>query len=204
MGSKLSVVDTSLSFVFLEVFNVHAGQLGGLRIIRARFRPRTLNVQDFLWDTVQGNGNVKSKDGMLLEFGMLNGSIQNGINASTGRLDGHSVSLAVGATGPAGIDEVGVRSVLVQLLLQQIRVDGGMHGHKGSPKASTECRDGFRDTTLGSSDLGGVSGQEMVHGLSRTEPGDRWKDTKGIAGEENDIFGVARHLFLVLLDKKMG
>ncbi len=171
---------------------------------RTRILPRTLNVQDFLRDTVQGNGNIKSKDGMCLKFGMLNGSVQNGINASTGRLDGHSVSLAIGATGPTGIYEVGVRPVLVQLLLQQVRVDGGMHGHEGSAKASTECRDGFRDATLGSSDLGGVSGQEMVHGLSRAESGDRWKDTKGITREEDDVFGVPGHLFSVLLDKKGG
>lgn len=46
------------------------------------------------------------------------------------------------------------------------------------------------DSVFGTRHLGGVTGDEVEHGLGRVKLGDWWKDTTGIAGKKNDIAGV--------------
>ena len=46
------------------------------------------------------------------------------------------------------------------------------------------------DADLGSGDLGGVSGNEVVGGLLWRESGNGWKHAKSVAGQENDVLRV--------------
>ena len=46
------------------------------------------------------------------------------------------------------------------------------------------------DADLGSGDLGGVSGNEVVGGLFWRESGNGWKHAKSVAGQENDVLRV--------------
>jgi hypothetical protein len=43
------------------------------------------------------------------------------------------------------------------------------------------------DTLLGTGHLGGITGDEVEHRLCRVELGDRWENSAGVAGEEDDV-----------------
>ena len=73
---------------------------------------------------------------------------------------------------------------------QQFGILGRMPHQKRSAKTGAEgcgrlCHIHFR-----SSDLRGVSTDEMIHRLLGRQSGNRGQNTKGIAGEENDVAGL--------------
>jgi len=59
-------------------------------------------------------------------------------------------------------------------------------------EASRESGGWFGDAHLGSSNLSGVAGNEVIHSLLFAKLGDGWKHAEGIAGEEDDIGRVSR------------
>ena len=73
---------------------------------------------------------------------------------------------------------------------QQVGVLGGPQGHERRSEAGREGRGGLGDARLGSGDLGGVAGQELVHGLLRGQPGDGRQHPEGVAGQHDDGLGV--------------
>ena len=62
-----------------------------------------------------------------------------------------------------------------------------MQNQERLAKASRERGLGFSDTVFGTSHLGGVTRDEMVHDLVTVEFGDRREDTAGIASQENNV-----------------
>jgi hypothetical protein len=61
---------------------------------------------------------------------------------------------------------------------------------EGLGEARGEGGLGLGDTLFGTSHLGGVTGDEVVHGLLGAEFGDRRENTAGVACEEDDVGGV--------------
>jgi hypothetical protein len=198
LGSVLGVVNRSLAFVLLKVIHKHTSQLLFHRLVLGGVGPGGARVKNVRIDTWQCLWHFKAKDGIDLEFGIVDGSIQNGINAGTRRLDGHALADTVGTARPSRVDQVRVRAVFVEFLLQQIGVTSGVQGHKGCSKTGRKGGRGLLDATLGSSDLGRVTRQELVHGLTRRETHDRRQDTESIARQEDNVVGVASNLRLVL------
>mmetsp|Transcript_27000 Transcript_27000/g.47662 ORF Transcript_27000/g.47662 Transcript_27000/m.47662 type:complete len:355 (-) Transcript_27000:609-1673(-) len=87
-------------------------------------------------------------------------------------------------------------AVLFELLRQQISIHGWMKRHKGRTKARGKCSNWLLDTAFCTSDLGGITGHEVIHGLASTQLGNWRKHTEGVTRKENDIVGMSRHLLL--------
>jgi hypothetical protein len=66
-----------------------------------------------------------------------------------------------------------------------------VESQEGLGEARGESGLGLGDTLLGTGHLGGVTGDEVVHGLGGGELGDGREDTTGVACEEDDVLGVA-------------
>ena len=98
-----------------------------------------------------------------------------------------------GSTGtdPAGVEEPGIGAVLLDLLREHLGVAHGVEGEEGLSEARREGSLGLGDTLLSTSHLGGVTGDEVVHGLGGGELGAWRKNTTGVACEEDDVLGVA-------------
>lgn len=90
-------------------------------------------------------------------------------------------------TGPAGVEEPGVGVVGGDLVREHLGVLHGVKGEEWLGEARGEGGLGLGDTLLGTGHLGGVAGDEVVHGLLSVELGDGRKDTAGVAGQENDV-----------------
>src|SRR5579885_3612604 len=96
---------------------------------------------------------------------------------------------------PASIHEPNVDLVLENLLLQKIGVSEWMVNHKRSAETGAEGHLWLNtQTDFSSGDLAGVSGDEMVDRLIRSQFRDRRHHAGSIAGKENDIFRMPRPL----------
>ena len=103
-----------------------------------------------------------------------------------------------GSSRPPRIYEPSLAAVCVELLLEKVCVSSGVECEECGAEAGREIGRRLDDTSLGTSDLGGVARDEVVHCLARSELGNWWQDTEGIACEENDIVGMAGHLWLMI------
>ena len=98
---------------------------------------------------------------------------------------------AVGATCPAGVDEPDVDVVFFDFFGEQFGVFGGMPNHEGRAEAGGEGGGRFGDAHFRARDFGGVAGDEVEHGLFGGEFGDGRQYAEGVAGEEDDVGGLA-------------
>ena len=114
----------------------------------------------------------------------------NGVHDGSGILELDAGAYTVSTAGPTGVDEPDVDLVVLHLLGEELGVAGGVHDQKGGSKAGREGRGRFGDPHFSAGDFGGVTGDEMIHGLFFAEFGNRGEDAEGIAGEENNIGGV--------------
>lgn len=114
------------------------------------------------------------------------------VEDGTGVLERAALAAGSGAgTDPASVEEPGVGLVLLDLASQHLGVAHGVQGEEGLGEARGEGGLGLGDTLFGSGHLGGVSGDEVEHGLGGVELGDGWEDTAGVAGEEDNVGWVA-------------
>ena len=107
-------------------------------------------------------------------------------------VEGLSYLAACGGTStdPAGVEEPGIGAVLLNLLREHLGVAHGVECEEGLSEARREGSLGLGDTLLRTGHLGGVTGDEVVHGLLGAELGDGRKNTAGVAGKEDDVLGV--------------
>lgn len=77
------------------------------------------------------------------------------------------------------------------LVRKHLSVLHGVKSKEGLGEARGESGLGLGDTLLGTGHLGGVTRDEVVHGLGGVELGDGREDTTSVAGEENDVGRVA-------------
>lgn len=116
----------------------------------------------------------------------------DGVEDGAGVLERATLAAGRGAgSDPAGVEEPGVGLVLGDLLREHLGVAHGVEGEEGLGEARGEGGLGLRDAVLGTGHLGGVAGDEVEHGLLGGELGDWGQDTAGVAGEEDDVGGVA-------------
>ena len=105
--------------------------------------------------------------------------------------DLHPVADAVGSARPAGVDQPAVDLVLGDFLAQQVGVDRRMQSHEGRSETGAENGRRFAaHSPFGPGDLGGVSGNEMIHGLLGGQLGHRRHDAVRVAGQHDHVFGM--------------
>lgn len=74
---------------------------------------------------------------------------------------------------------------------KHVSVESGVEREESLTEASREGSLGFNDTDFSTSDLSGVTGDEVIHSLRRGELSDRRKNTVGITSQEDDVLGVS-------------
>ena len=114
----------------------------------------------------------------------------DGVEDSTSVLERASLA-TLGETGtdPAGVEEPGVGLVLLDLVSQHLGVLHGVQSKEGLSEAAGEGSLGLGDTVLSTGHLGGVTRNEVEHGLGGVELRDGGENTSGVAGEEDDVGG---------------
>lgn len=115
----------------------------------------------------------------------------DGVEDGTSVLEGAALA-ALGETGanPAGVEEPGVGVVVLDLLGEHLGVAHGVESKEGLGEAGGEGSLGLENAVLSTGHLGGVTGDEVEHGLGRVELGDGRENTAGVAGEEDNVLGV--------------
>lgn len=191
LGSSGEDIGSSLVGVLLEVLVEEDSKLGDLVLEGSGGGPALLGVEELAGDTGAGGGDgqVEGSVGLVLGLGEL--AVVDGVQNGTGVLERATLA-ASGGTGanPAGVQEPGVDLVLLDLLGQHVRVAHGVKSQEGLSEARREGSLGLSDTVLSTGHLGGVTGDEVEHGLLGGELGDRGQDTAGITGEQDDVGGV--------------
>lgn len=191
LGSSGEDIGSSLVGVLLEVLVEEDSKLGDLVLEGSGGGPALLGVEELAGDTGAGGGDgqVEGSVGLVLGLGEL--AVVDGVQDGTGVLERATLA-ASGGTGadPAGVQEPGVDLVLLDLLGQHVGVAHGVKSQEGLSEARREGSLGLSDTILSTGHLGGVTGDEVEHGLLGGELGDGGQDTAGITGEQDDVGGV--------------
>ena len=129
----------------------------------------------------------------------------NSVNDRTGNLDGKTLTDAVGAAAPTGVDQPNVRIVLGHIFSKQISILRRMPNEEGLAKASGESRLRLFDANLSTGNLSGVTANEVILSLFRRELTDRRKNAERVAGQEDNVLRMsAAASFLNILDVVNG
>lgn len=180
-----------LALVLLEVLVEQLAQLVDLVLEAGGGDPAPLGVEQLAGNTGAALGDVQVEDlvGFVLNIGEL--TAVNGIEDGTSVLQWATLTASGGASAnPAGVEQPGVSLVFGDLVGQHAGVAHGVQSQEGLSEARREGSLGLRNTILSTSHLGGVSGDEVEHGLLSGELGDRGEDTTGVAGKQDDVGGV--------------
>lgn len=190
-GSSLDDVGGSLARVLLEVFVEETTKLLDLGLeALGTGGPGLLGVEHVIGNVGAAGRDLQVEDVvvLVLDVGELTAvdSIENG----TGVLEGAALA-TLGETGtdPTGVEEPSVGVVGLDAVSQHLGVAHGVQSQEGLSKAGREGGLGLLDTVLSASHLGGVTRDEVEHGLVAVQLGDGRKDTARVAGEEDNVGG---------------
>mmetsp|Transcript_2691 Transcript_2691/g.7620 ORF Transcript_2691/g.7620 Transcript_2691/m.7620 type:complete len:286 (-) Transcript_2691:1238-2095(-) len=164
---------------------------GGIEVLLVC--PGVLWEEDLLGDVGAVGWDTQVEDLCCCVVGVSQLTGVDGVNDGTGVLDGHPAPHAVAPTCPAGVHQPHIGAVGLELLCQHA---GVLHGvpHKERPsKAGGKGGLGFRDAHLCPGDLCGVATHKVIHCLLCRQLAHRGEDTKGIAGEHDNVLGVGAH-----------
>jgi len=178
--------------VLLEVLVEELAKLGDLLLEVGGTGPALGGVEKLVGNARAGlgDGEVEGLVDLVLLVGELAGV--DGVEDGASVLERATLAVVLDTgTGPAGVEEPGVGVVRCNLLRKHGGVLHGVEGQEGLGEARGESSLGLGDTLFGTRHLGGVTRDEVVHGLLGAELGDGREDTTGVACEENDVGGVA-------------
>src|SRR5207237_7136857 len=102
--------------------------------------------------------NLDAEDRVLNLFDVIKFAGEGGVHHRASVRQVHAFAYAVGATGPASVDEPAANPVLLDLLAEQIGIDVRVVHHERRAKASREVWLGLGNSILGTSDLSCVTG----------------------------------------------
>lgn len=157
----------------------------------SRCRPAVLGVEQLGRHTsaVLGNVQVEGVVHLVLSVGQL--AVVDGVQDGTSVLERATLTTGGGtSTNPSGVEEPGVGLVLRDLVCQHTGVAHGVKSQERLSKAGREGGLGLGHTVLSTSHLGGVTRDEVEHGLLSGELGDRRQHTTGVTGQQDDVCGV--------------
>lgn len=162
-----------------------------LRLVGRLISPAALRVEDIGGDIGAGlgHGQVEDGGGLVLDaasqFTRVD-CIDNGTRVAKG----NALPDTISATNPASVHEPDIHIVVMDLVSEHLGVLCGMPDEEGLPEAGREGGGGLAYALLSASNLGGVSADKVVHGLSSRQLANRREDTKGIAGQKDNVLRV--------------
>lgn len=194
LGTSSQGFWSRLIFVRLKVLDKHGSDLVECVCeFLGRALPDLAGVEQFVRHVGDLGGHLEVKDLVVRVLGVGQFAAVDGVENGTGVLERATLGDARLATDPAGVDQPGIGLVLGHLFGQHGRVALGMEHEEWRAKAGGEGGLGLGNAIFGAGDLGRVARDEVVHGLLGCELGDRRKDAKGVAGQEDDVLGMAAH-----------
>jgi len=184
---------SSLALILLEVLQEELAKLLNLSLeALGTSSPGVLGVEQLRGHTGAGLGHLEVEDliGLVLDLGQL--SRVDGVEDGTRVLERAALaSLGEAGADPTGVEQPGVGVMLLDLVGEHLGIAHGVKGQEGLSEAGREGRLRLENTVLSAGHLGGVARDEVEHGLCAVELGDWGQDATGIAGEEDDVLGVA-------------
>jgi hypothetical protein len=87
------------------------------------------------------------------------------------------------STYPASVQQPGIGRVLLNLLCQHLGVTHGVESQEGLGEAGRESGLGLGNTIFSTSHLGGISGDEVEHGLCGVQFRDWWENTSSVTSQ---------------------
>ena len=113
-------------------------------------------VQHLVGHAGAAGGVVHIEHVVVLELDVVKAAVQGCGDHGAGVAQLHPLGACSGAAAcPAGVHQVDLGAVLVQLVAQHLGVDLGVHGHEGLAKQGGEGGLGLGDAALGAGQLGG-------------------------------------------------
>ena len=120
---------------------------------------------------------------------MVEVAVEGGGDHGAGISEIDAAAFAIIATSPAGVDHPDLDALAGYLIAEQGGVAAGVEGEEGRAEAGTESGFWLGDASFRTRYFCGIARDELIHGLSRCEPGDGRQDAIGVTGQEEDIFG---------------
>src|SRR3990167_726365 len=182
--------------ILLEVGGEQISQvIGAFNIGRLVF-PGILRDQQVRVNAGHFNRYIQVQDVDVLGCNVVQLAAQNRSNDGTGGGDGETLALAVGAAGPAGVDQIHLGIEFLDALHQQLGVFVSRTREEGCAEAGGE---GGFDTGVGAHFSGahqrGVAAQEVVRSSLLAQTGNRRDNAVQIAGQEDNVLGFAGTVF---------
>jgi hypothetical protein len=84
--------------------------------------PGGLGVEKLTGHALKSEGHLESESLVRPGLGLVNRTIEDGVNAGAGGLDAHALALAGASSGPASVDQEDVRAMGLELLLEQVGI----------------------------------------------------------------------------------
>ena len=174
-----------VALVLDEVLHEAGGKISSLGFPVGHIGVGVSGIQNAGVNAGQLRGNLEVEHGDGLGGRGVNGAGQDGVNDTTGILNGDTLAGAV----PAGVDQVSLGAGDLHLLDQLLGVLGGMQLQEGLAEAGGEGGGGLGDAALGAGQLGGEAGQEVVLGLLGGQDGHGRQNAESVSRQEDHFLG---------------
>lgn len=171
---------------FREVFLEHGGDLVGHDIVGFLIGPRIARVEDLVGDARAGLGHVDVEAAVVLVGDRIEAAVQGCRNHGAGVLEVHAAADAVGAAGPAGVDQEDLRMIRFDSFAQHAGVDFRSQGHEGFAEQGGEGRHRLGNALFRAGYFRRKAGDEVVHSRFLAEAGDRRQDAEAVGRQEDD------------------
>jgi len=148
-------------------------------------------VQNLVVNSVNMLRDLEVESWDSLVFNFVKVATVDIIDKLSGNFQAHSLSNSVLSAGPSGVHKPHVGIILLDLLSEHLSIGVWMEREESFSETSREGRFRIYNTHLSSSNLGGVSTDEMVHSLLEGELGDWRKDSISIASQEDNVGWVS-------------
>lgn len=177
--------------VLLEVGVEKLGKLVDFIAERGLGGPAVSGVQQLAGHAGAGLGDIEVEDIVDLVLGLSKLAAVDGVEDGTSVLQRATLAAGGGASAdPAGVEQPSIGLVLLDPVRKHLCIAHGVQGQEGLSEARREGCLRLCDTVLGTSHFGGVTRDEVEHGLLGRELGDRRQHTASITGEEDDVRGM--------------
>jgi len=191
LWSSLPNLGLNIRLIQCERLLEHTSEFANLLLECLLVAPCQRWVQQVPWNTLEGNRDLQAERAKRLKLGLGKFSRVNGVDDAAGNIQRAPLSSSKLATGPSSVDQPAVNLVLGHALSKHLGVATRVENDERRAVASRESGDRLQNTIFSTRGLRGITGQEMVGSLLGGELADGREDTKGIAGQHDDVRGLA-------------
>lgn len=149
-------VGGSAGLVVLEVLDEQFREVPGLLGILGGIAPGLAGLKNIGVDVRAFGGDEHAKNRIGLERHLIESAREGGADEAARDGERETFADAVGAAGPAGVDEPDLGVVIADALFEELRVLDGRARQERRAEAATEGRGRLLDARLGAGDLGRI------------------------------------------------